>query len=115
MHVLFVCSQEQISKHIKSVDAIIYFQSTIHVSKEIQNSGSSGSDSHRVDTSTDSSAAIGEASSAQDQNEKEMTLGDALSENPVKDASLVSVEVLQNLAGGADIKVVILHHLFFLL
>ncbi|XP_057520110.1 brefeldin A-inhibited guanine nucleotide-exchange protein 5 [Amaranthus tricolor] len=78
--------------------------STIHVSKEIQNSDSSGSDSHRVDTSTDSSAAIGEASSAQDQNEKEMTLGDALSENPVKDASLVSVEELQNLAGGADIK-----------
>lgn len=38
-----------------------------------------------------------------DPNEKEMTLGDALSE--AKDASLTSLEELQNLAGGADIKV----------
>lgn len=37
-----------------------------------------------------------------DPNEKEMTLGDALSE--AKDASLTSLEELQNLAGGADIK-----------
>ncbi|KAK3023742.1 hypothetical protein RJ639_044407 [Escallonia herrerae] len=33
-----------------------------------------------------------------------MTLGDALSVNQVKDTSLASVEELQNLAGGSDIK-----------
>lgn len=38
-----------------------------------------------------------------DSNEKEMTLGDALSQ--AKDASLTSLEEIQNLAGGADIKV----------
>jgi len=38
-----------------------------------------------------------------DSNEKEMTLGDALSQ--AKDASPTSLEELQNLAGGADIKV----------
>lgn len=41
--------------------------------------------------------------SAGDSNEKDMTLGDALSQ--AKDASLTSLEELQNLAGGADIKV----------
>lgn len=40
--------------------------------------------------------------SAGDSNEKEMTLGDALSQ--AKDASPTSLEELQNLAGGADIK-----------
>ncbi|KAF2285092.1 hypothetical protein GH714_037842 [Hevea brasiliensis] len=38
-----------------------------------------------------------------DQNEEGMTLGDAL--NQMKETSLASVEELQNLAGGADIKV----------
>lgn len=38
-----------------------------------------------------------------DSNDKEITLGDAL--NQVKDASPTSLEELQNLAGGADIKV----------
>lgn len=42
-------------------------------------------------------------SSMGDSNEKEMTLGDALSQ--AKDASPTSLEELQNLAGGADIKV----------
>ncbi|KAI5415380.1 brefeldin A-inhibited guanine nucleotide-exchange protein 5 [Lathyrus oleraceus] len=37
-----------------------------------------------------------------DSNDKDMTLGDALSQ--AKDASLTSLEELQNLAGGADIK-----------
>ncbi|KAJ6330427.1 hypothetical protein OIU76_009101 [Salix suchowensis] len=37
-----------------------------------------------------------------DQNEEEMTLGDAL--NQIKETSLASVEELHNLAGGADIK-----------
>lgn len=36
-------------------------------------------------------------------NEKEMTLGDALTR--AKETSLASVEELQSLAGGADIKV----------
>ena len=43
--------------------------------------------------------------SSGDQTEKEMTLGDALSMNQVKDTAVASVEELQNLAGGADIKV----------
>ncbi|XP_010246071.1 PREDICTED: brefeldin A-inhibited guanine nucleotide-exchange protein 5 isoform X2 [Nelumbo nucifera] len=38
------------------------------------------------------------------QNEKGITLGDALSMNRDKDTALASVEELQNLAGGADIK-----------
>ncbi|KAL3523231.1 hypothetical protein ACH5RR_016065 [Cinchona calisaya] len=50
-----------------------------------------------------SSLEVGEASS-NDQNDKEVTLGDAVSVNQVKDTSLTSVEELQNLAGGADIK-----------
>ncbi|WJX96402.1 Brefeldin A-inhibited guanine nucleotide-exchange protein 5 [Trifolium repens] len=40
--------------------------------------------------------------SAGDSNEKDMTLGDALSQ--AKDASLTSLEEIQSLAGGADIK-----------
>ncbi|KAK7265505.1 hypothetical protein RJT34_33125 [Clitoria ternatea] len=43
-----------------------------------------------------------ESSSMGDSNEKEMTLGDALSQ--AKDTSPTSLEELQNLAGGADIK-----------
>ncbi|KAL2937664.1 Brefeldin A-inhibited guanine nucleotide-exchange protein 5 [Bienertia sinuspersici] len=79
-------------------------QSTIQVSKEIQDQGSSGSDMHTSDRSTDTSKASEEVSSTDGKNEKDMTLGDALSQNPVKDESISSVEELQNLAGGADIK-----------
>ncbi|XP_038699983.1 brefeldin A-inhibited guanine nucleotide-exchange protein 5-like isoform X2 [Tripterygium wilfordii] len=43
-----------------------------------------------------------EETSSFDQHEEGMSLGDAL--NQVKEASLTSVEELQNLAGGADIK-----------
>lgn len=81
------------------------FQSIIYVSKEIQDHSPSGSDRPTSDKSTSSSKTSEEASSAYDQNEKEMTLGDALSHDPVKDASIASLEELQNLAGGADIKV----------
>lgn len=42
-------------------------------------------------------------SSTGDSNEKEMSLGDALTQ--AKDASPTSLEEIQNLAGGADIKV----------
>ncbi|KAL7194094.1 hypothetical protein ACSBR2_025688 [Camellia fascicularis] len=45
-----------------------------------------------------------EETALDDQNDKGMTLGDALSMNQVKGTSLASVEELQNLAGGADIK-----------
>ncbi|KAL6333809.1 hypothetical protein AAG906_028995 [Vitis piasezkii] len=38
------------------------------------------------------------------QTEKEMTLGDALPMNQVKDTALASIEELKNLAGDADIK-----------
>lgn len=47
-----------------------------------------------------------EETSSGDENEKGMTLGDALSQ--AKETSLTSVEELQNLAGGADIKVLII-------
>lgn len=40
-----------------------------------------------------------------DQDEKGITLGDALSMTRGKDTSPASIEELQNLAGGADIKV----------
>jgi guanine nucleotide-exchange factor len=40
-----------------------------------------------------------------DQDEKGMTLGEALTQ--VKDTSLASVEELHNLAGGVDIKVLL--------
>ena len=43
--------------------------------------------------------------SAEGQGEKKLTLGDALSMNQMNEASLASVEELQTLAGGADIKV----------
>lgn len=41
----------------------------------------------------------------EEQAEKKLTLGDALSMNRAKDTSLTSLEELHNLAGGADIKV----------
>lgn len=40
------------------------------------------------------------------QDEEKVTLGDALSMNRASEAPPTSVEELQNLAGGADIKVV---------
>ncbi|KAK6941180.1 Mon2/Sec7/BIG1-like, dimerization and cyclophilin-binding domain [Dillenia turbinata] len=45
-----------------------------------------------------------EETSLADQNENSMTLGDALSEGQVNGSALASVEELQNLAGGSDIK-----------
>jgi len=51
-----------------------------------------------------------EETSSSNENEKEMTLGDALTQ--AKETSLASVEELQSLAGGADIKVkFFLYHL----
>ncbi|XP_050218779.1 brefeldin A-inhibited guanine nucleotide-exchange protein 5 [Mercurialis annua] len=53
-------------------------------------------------SSTEKSHVKAEEASKADQNEDGMTLGDAL--NQIKETSLASVEELQNLAGGADIK-----------
>jgi len=44
--------------------------------------------------------------SSDSQDEEKVTLGDALSMNRASEAPPTSVEELQNLAGGADIKVV---------
>ena len=52
---------------------------------------------------TQNSNTEAEETSAADQNEKEMTLGDQL--NQAKETPIASVEELHNLAGGADIKV----------
>lgn len=51
--------------------------------------------------------------STDNQGEEKITLGDALSMNRASEASPTSVEELQNLAGGADIKVVKSDCLFF--
>ncbi|EEF46181.1 guanine nucleotide-exchange, putative [Ricinus communis] len=64
-------------------------------------STSSSSAENTEASSTENSAKVEEDSTA-DHNEEGMTLGDAL--NQVKETSLASVEELQNLAGGADIK-----------
>ncbi|XP_074312417.1 brefeldin A-inhibited guanine nucleotide-exchange protein 5 [Silene latifolia] len=71
-----------------------------HESKEFQDQCSS----HTEDTPTSGPTLNAEVSLVEGQSEKEMTLGDALSQTPANDASLASVEELQNLAGGADIK-----------
>ena len=60
---------------------------------------SSAKDSENGEISTDS------------QDEEKVTLGDALSMNRASEAPPTSVEELQNLAGGADIKVVRLDRL----
>lgn len=51
----------------------------------------------------DNSSPKNEEITAADENEKEMTLGDALTQ--AKDTTLASVEELHTLVGGADIKV----------
>lgn len=58
--------------------------------------------------SAEISSTVDEETTVNEENDKETTLGDAL--NSIKDTSLASVEELQNLAGGADIKV----HILFL-
>ncbi|XWS72348.1 hypothetical protein CRYUN_Cryun02cG0032400 [Craigia yunnanensis] len=65
-------------------------------------STSSGSSDHTEAASSENSSSKAEEASSDDQNDNEMTLGDAL--NRVKDSTLASVEELQNLAGSADIK-----------
>nr|KYP57779.1 Brefeldin A-inhibited guanine nucleotide-exchange protein 2 [Cajanus cajan] len=65
---------------------------------------SSGSGGHAISkaASAENLNTKSDESSTGDSNEKEMSLGDALSQ--AKEASPTSLEELQNLAGGADIK-----------
>lgn len=70
----------------------------------IQIGATSGSAMHTEATSTDNLDSKVEETSSSGENEKETTLGDELSIKRIKDTSLASVEELQNLAGGADIK-----------
>ncbi|KAG4190196.1 hypothetical protein ERO13_A07G018300v2 [Gossypium hirsutum] len=65
-------------------------------------STSSNSSDHTKAASVENSTSKAEEASSNDQNDDEMNLGDAL--NQAKDTTLASVEELQNLAGGADIK-----------
>ncbi|OMO86408.1 SEC7-like protein [Corchorus olitorius] len=65
-------------------------------------SNPSGVSDHAEAPSPESSTSKAEDASSGDQDENEMTLGDAL--KSVKDTTPASVEELQNLAGGADIK-----------
>lgn len=61
-----------------------------------------------VDSNSSSSTKADDGEiSIDDQEEKKITLGDALSMNQGNGASLASVEELQTLAGGADIKVTV--------
>lgn len=64
---------------------------------------SSSTVSPEENVSGDSSSPKNEEITEADQNEKEMTLGDALTQ--AKDTTLASVEELHTLVGGADIKV----------
>lgn len=63
------------------------------------------SSSHGTASNTGNKSAIKVEESSGDEKGEGMTLGDAISVNQVKDTSLASLEELQNLAGGADIKV----------
>lgn len=65
---------------------------------------SSVSVAHKEAAAKNESNLVNEQVLSSDQNDRESTLGDALSTNQVKDTSLASLEELQNLAGGADIK-----------
>ncbi|XVF48806.1 hypothetical protein PTKIN_Ptkin03bG0218000 [Pterospermum kingtungense] len=65
-------------------------------------STSSGFSDRTEGATFESSSAKAEEASSNDQIDNEMTLGDAL--NRAKDTTLATVEELQNLAGGADIK-----------
>ncbi|GAB4845824.1 Brefeldin A-inhibited guanine nucleotide-exchange protein 5 [Ancistrocladus abbreviatus] len=73
-------------------------------SKESLDQSSSVSALHTEETFSDASTSKGDETSSNEQNEKGMTRGGALSSNQVEGTSLASVEELQNLAGGADIK-----------
>ncbi|XP_057949137.1 brefeldin A-inhibited guanine nucleotide-exchange protein 5 isoform X2 [Malania oleifera] len=74
------------------------------VPQGLQISTSSGSALHPETVSAEDSNLVIEEIFSGDDNEKAITLGDALLMGQVKDLSLASVEELQNLAGGADIK-----------
>ncbi|KAL6997716.1 hypothetical protein U1Q18_007842 [Sarracenia purpurea var. burkii] len=69
----------------------------------VQVSTTSGSVTHKEAALENSSNSKGEEAILDDENDKEITLGGALIKQ-VKETSLASVEELQNLAGGADIK-----------
>lgn len=69
---------------------------------QAQVSTSNGSTGNEEAASAEKSDLSIEETPNADQNEEEMTLGDAL--NQIKETSLASVEELHNLAGGADIK-----------
>ncbi|GFY98596.1 HOPM interactor 7 [Actinidia rufa] len=70
----------------------------------IQVSTTSGSVTHKDAASENSSNSEVEEAALDEQNDKGTTLGDELSVNQVNETSIASVEELQNLAGGADIK-----------
>lgn len=71
--------------------------------QSVESSPSSGKNSHKETTQGDESGSKNAESSVDDHNNKGIILGDALSIHQGKD-TLASVEELQNLAGGADIK-----------
>lgn len=68
---------------------------------------SSGNSKNNADV-TSTSNTNSENGEISDQDDQKITLGDALSMTRVSEASPASVEELQNLAGGADIKVLYL-------
>ncbi|XP_058215944.1 brefeldin A-inhibited guanine nucleotide-exchange protein 5 isoform X3 [Rhododendron vialii] len=70
----------------------------------IQVSTTSSSVPHKEAASENTSNSTVEEAVLDDQSDRGMTLGLALSLNQVKEMTLASVEELQNLAGGADIK-----------
>lgn len=70
-----------------------------HISNASEGTEEPLPDTDRPDVETSSEGGL------DDNSEKGVILGDVLSVNRAKDTPIASVEELQNLAGGADIKV----------
>lgn len=93
-------------EHVHTIVASIIFLES-YSSQAVQVSTTSSSVPHKEATSESASNSTVEEAVLDDQSDTGMTLGHALSLNQVKEMSLASVEELQNLAGGADIKVLV--------
>lgn len=93
-------------EHVHTIVASTVFLES-YSSQAIQVSTTSSSVPHKEAASENTSNSTVEEAVLDDQSDRGMTLGHALSLNQVKEMSLASVEELQNLAGGADIKVIL--------
>lgn len=93
-------------EHVHTIVACPVFLES-YSSQAVQVSTTSSSVPHKGAALENTSNSTVEEAVLDDQSDRGMTLGHALSLNQVKETSLASVEELQNLAGGADIKVIL--------